>query len=180
MRTVKFIPRYTVSDYNRWEGAWELIDGVPCAMSPSPVFRHQNFQAILLRQMGNALDAKSSACGNCTVVSDLDWIVDDDTVLKPDIAIVCGQQGDFITTPPVLIVEILSPSTAMNDRHVKFEIYQEQGVKYYIIADPAAHTYHSYLLTGQQYQEKELNAIEIHDGCTIGIDLSKAMAGLKD
>jgi hypothetical protein len=77
MRTLKFMPRYTVSDYRLWEGNWELIDGLPCSMSPSPVFRHQHFQSILMRQIGNSIDAKTNSCGNCTVVSELDWIIDD-------------------------------------------------------------------------------------------------------
>jgi Uma2 family endonuclease len=176
----KYIPHYTVSDYNLWEGNWELIDGVPCAMSPSPVFRHQNFMAILIGQIRIKLDADKGSCGDCTVVSDLDWIINDSTVLCPDIAIVCGHVGDFITKPPVLIVEILSPSTAINDRHTKFEIYQEQGVKYYIIANAATKTWQSYILQGSAYVEQEFASVEIHEGCSIAIDLHKAMAALKD
>lgn len=32
----KYLPRYTVEDYNRWEGDWELIEGIPYASAPSP------------------------------------------------------------------------------------------------------------------------------------------------
>ncbi len=148
-------------------------------MSPSPVFRHQNFMAVLMKQIGNNIDANAESCGDCTVISDLDWIVNDQTVLRPDIAIVCGQADDFITRPPVLIVEILSPSTAIKDRHLKFEIYQEHGVRYYVIANPATRTFQSYMLSGQEYIETELDTIEIYTGCTIALDMHKAMAGMK-
>ncbi len=41
MSAVKLLPYYTYEDYCRWEGRWELIDGIPFAMSPAPTPRHQ-------------------------------------------------------------------------------------------------------------------------------------------
>lgn len=38
---VKILSYYTYADYAQWEGQWELIDGIPYAMSPSPVPKHQ-------------------------------------------------------------------------------------------------------------------------------------------
>lgn len=32
---------YTYEDYLKWDGQWELIDGVPYSMAPSPSFTHQ-------------------------------------------------------------------------------------------------------------------------------------------
>jgi len=56
--------------------------------------------------------------------------------LQPDNSIICHQaSGPFLNQAPKLIFEILSPSTAAKDRTVKYEIYQSQGVKYYIIVD---------------------------------------------
>jgi hypothetical protein len=37
----KILPHYTYEDYCRWEGQWELIDGIPYAMSPMPRPQHQ-------------------------------------------------------------------------------------------------------------------------------------------
>ncbi len=50
--------------------------------------------------------------------------------LYPDVTIVCGaletQEGaDDICTNPVLIVEVLSPSTAAYDRGLKFQLYRQ-------------------------------------------------------
>ena len=36
----RVLPRHTWEDYARWEGHWELIRGVPFAMSPSPKVEH--------------------------------------------------------------------------------------------------------------------------------------------
>jgi hypothetical protein len=33
---VKILPHYTYRDYLHWEGKWEVIDGIPNAMSPAP------------------------------------------------------------------------------------------------------------------------------------------------
>ena len=33
---------YTYDDYIKWEGDWELIDGIAYAMAPSPLKTHQN------------------------------------------------------------------------------------------------------------------------------------------
>jgi len=35
------LPSYTYEDYKLWEGDWELIYGVPYAMAPAPMIKHQ-------------------------------------------------------------------------------------------------------------------------------------------
>ncbi len=42
----KYMPRYTIDDYKLWEGDWELIDGIPFAMTPSPFGKYQKFLEI--------------------------------------------------------------------------------------------------------------------------------------
>lgn len=41
MSAVKLLPHYSYDDYCNWEGRWELIEGLPFAMSPTPSPRHQ-------------------------------------------------------------------------------------------------------------------------------------------
>ena len=36
-----YYPYCDVSDYEVWEGDWELIEGIPYAMSPVPTMKHQ-------------------------------------------------------------------------------------------------------------------------------------------
>jgi Uma2 family endonuclease len=178
MRPLKYIPHYTVSDYNLWEGSWELIDGLPYSMSPSPVRRHQQLAALFTHQLVSSVE-KQKKCSNCIVVHELDWIIDNTTVVRPDIAIICNEKGDFISSPPVLIVEILSPATAFKDRQVKFDIYQEQGVKWYIIADTETKTYSIYLLSGKVYREQTaIETFAIHGSCKVQLDIEKALARL--
>lgn len=42
----------------------------------------------------------------------------------------------YLTKAPKVVVEILSPSTAKKDETVKFDIYEEEGVQYYILVYP--------------------------------------------
>jgi hypothetical protein len=37
----KYIPHYTYDDWLHWEGRWELIEGIPIALIPSPPPAHQ-------------------------------------------------------------------------------------------------------------------------------------------
>lgn len=36
---IEDLPHYTYDDYVTWEGRWELIQGIPYAMTPAPVIR---------------------------------------------------------------------------------------------------------------------------------------------
>jgi Uma2 family endonuclease len=92
---------------------------------------------------------------------------------------VCTETNDFITKPPILIVEILSPSTALRDRQVKYDIYQEQGVKYYIIVDPATKKHHAFQLKDGAYYDYNGNSFVIHEGCIIAMDIAILFDGVK-
>ena len=179
MQPHKYLPSYTVEDYNRWEGDWELIDGIPYSMSPSPVRKHQLIAAALFLQIGNSINSQKENCSDCNAFYELDWILSDSTVVRPDIAITCEETGDFLSKPPVVIIEILSPSTAFKDKHVKFDIYEEEGVKYYLVVDPNSKTYQVYELVNGHYLEREgISSFVIHDKCSIELNLDKALSEL--
>lgn len=128
-----FLPHYTYADYCRWEGQWELIEGIPYAMSPMPRPEHQAVATNLSAEFRSAL--KTANC-SCKVYQPIDYKVEEDTVLNPDLLIVCKPiTKQFLDFTPDLVVEILSPATELKDRHTKFEIYQQQKIPYYIIVD---------------------------------------------
>ena len=149
-----YIPRYTHQDYKLWEGDWELINGYPYAMSPSPLLKHQRIGRKFLQAISNELDNKKNNC-LCEAFYETDWKISEDTIVRPDIVIVCGSinVNDIITTTPILIVEIFSPSTRLKDRNLKFNLYQQCGVKYYLMADPDAKTIECFVLTNNAYIE---------------------------
>ena len=49
------LPNYCYEDYKRWEGNWELIYGVPYAMSPAPLIKHQRISNNIAWQLKNLL-----------------------------------------------------------------------------------------------------------------------------
>ena len=56
--------------------------------------------------------------------------------MQPDLLIVCDEiKQSYLDFPPVLVVEIISPSTALKDRNNKLNVYQHFGIKYYLIID---------------------------------------------
>lgn len=158
-------------DYLLWEGKWELIDGFPIAMSPAPIPRHQHISAALI----TAFSVGIKNCKACKVYDPIDYKVADDTILQPDILIVCKEiNKNYLDFPPSLVVEVLFPSTALRDRHTKFDIYEQQGVGYYVIADPEKKMLEVYRLINNKYSL--INATDdayqfvFDEECTIDIN----------
>ena len=155
--TQKILPHYTYEDYKIWEGKWELIDGFPIAMSPSPVPKHQLVAASLRMEIGIAL----KKCENCRVYDPVDYLISEDTIVQPDIMVLCKKPTKkFIDFTPSLVAEILSLSTALRDRNTKFELYQNEGIKYYLIVDADAKEIEIYQLVNKRYTLVNENASE--------------------
>ena len=156
MLTPEELPHYLYEDYAQWEGRWELIEGIPYAMTPSPNFRHQRISLKIARLLDESLDG----CDDCRAVLPVDWRVTEDTVVQPDNMVICYQpSGAFLTKAPALIFEILSPSTAEKDRRTKYSIYEREGVSYYCIVDPENKAIEIYRLDDERYV-KQLDAVD--------------------
>lgn len=52
---IKILPHYTYDEYCQWEGRWELIEGIPYAMSPAPSPRHQWISANIKYELTGAI-----------------------------------------------------------------------------------------------------------------------------
>ena len=77
-----------------------------------------------------------------------------DTMLEPDITIVCDSDKlDDIGCKgaPDMVIEILSPSTARNDRIIKYQLYEHAGVREYWIVDPDTRIVNVHLLEDGRY-----------------------------
>lgn len=170
----KYRPHYTYDDYCQWEGKWELIEGMPYALSPAPVPIHQRVNSTLVFEFESALKAGYK---KCKLYLPLDWKITEDTIVQPDLLIVCDKiEKKFLDFPPVLIVEVLSPSTAAKDRGLKMEIYQSQKVKYYLIADPQFKKLEVYQLLNNKYEPVAINpemyTFNLHEDCNAEVNLS--------
>ncbi|MBS3780537.1 MAG: Uma2 family endonuclease [Desulfovermiculus sp.] len=56
MTLMEHIQRYTLTDYAQWTGDWELIQGQPVAMTPSPGVSHQRISLKIARQLDEQLE----------------------------------------------------------------------------------------------------------------------------
>ena len=129
------IEHYTYEDYTHWEGKWELIEGVPYAMSPSPLRTHQNMAYEIARVLGNIVEEKE--CTKCEVLGEFDYKISNDTVLKPDIVFTCNETNErYLTKAPQIIFEVISSSSAKRDEIYKFSLYEAEKVKYYVLVYP--------------------------------------------
>ncbi len=128
------LPHYTYYDYEQWEGRWEVIQGIPFSMLPSPLPEHQLFASELTTRFSNAL--KALPCKDCYASLPVDYKISEDTIVQPDMLIICGRpRKAYLDFPPELVIEILSNSTLNKDRGIKFRLYQQARISYYLIVD---------------------------------------------
>jgi Uma2 family endonuclease len=111
---------------------YELLDGL-LLVSPAPVPLHQRAVLKLSRLLDDACPDSMEV-----FVAPLDWQPDPGTSLQPDILVVRNEDvgPKNITAPPVLAVEILSPSTRRKDLLLKRSKYEETGVAGFWTLDP--------------------------------------------
>ncbi len=151
MTTEKAIEYYNYSDYFHWEGKWELIEGIPMAMAPSPEIKHQAIAGKILNELMNSI----GDCERCLVLGEEDWKIRNDTVLKPDVVLICDEPNDkYITKTPEIIAEVVSKSTAKRDEVFKFSIYESEKVPYYIIVYPDDCKAKLYRLENNKYSKQ--------------------------
>ena len=129
--------KFTLEDYLGWSAdeRWELIDGNAFSMTPAPTFRHQQIVGSFYRILGNQLAGKSCV----VVISPIDVVLSSYDVVQPDVVVVCDRKKITeanIQGAPDIIVEVLSPSTALRDKREKKALYEKYGVREYIIVDP--------------------------------------------
>jgi Uma2 family endonuclease len=169
---------YTYEQYMTWDDSWELIDGVPYAMSPAPYPRHQKVLFNISKELDNNLECSNDVCE--VYISPVDWKIDETTVVQPDIALFCEEtEKQFFSKTPPLVVEVLSKATALKDVTTKKELYERTGVLYYIIVEPNTEIADVYKLTDGnylhlgKYTKNDTVTFDMPDVCSAAIDLSK-------
>lgn len=111
---------------------YELIDGC-LIVTPSPSMRHQIASMNLAYVLYTALPPELRV-----LTAPFDWIVDAHTKLQPDLLVLrrTDPGPGALHVPPVLAVEILSPSTRHLDLGTKRLAIAAAGAAHYWIVDP--------------------------------------------
>ncbi|MDQ1249862.1 MAG: hypothetical protein QG597_4239 [Actinomycetota bacterium] len=127
----------------------ELIDG-QFVMTPAPGSYHQTVADAVCRHVWNAIRGT-----NLKVLSAPYEVVLGPHVVQPDV--VLAPQAHFtaknLPVPPLLAVEVLSPSTRHLDRGRKRDLYAEAGVAHYWIVDPDVPSITTYELANGAYRQ---------------------------
>ena len=169
----KYAAYYTIEQWEHWQDQWELIFGVPYCMSPAPSIRHQEVNLAILSQLKESL--RNSACRKCKVLMPVDWQISEDTVVQPDVLIVCKPvKGNRLTETPEVVFEVLSPSTEQKDRTEKFNLYRRAGVKYYVLVDPLEETVKAFEFKSPDLyvpMSIEKSLLFKMDGCEVQLEL---------
>jgi Uma2 family endonuclease len=149
---------YTYADYLSWQfdGAIELIKGKIMAMSPAPSSEHQ----CIVTNLGGVLynffykkpcklfyapfdvrlyDRKKSIVANIDIYS----------VVQPDLCVICDKtkiDSKGCLGSPDWVIEILSRGNSKKEMQLKYQLYQESGVKEYWLVYPGEKAVHQFVL----------------------------------
>jgi len=172
-RAIQILPQYTYADYVNWEGQWEIIHGIPYAKSPAPRPLHQLVASNISRVLGLALSGNECSC---QVYLPIDYKIAEDIIVQPDLLIACDPiEKKYLDFAPALVVEILSDSTRLKDRHLKFSLYEKAAISYYIIVDADDQTVEIYQLNENATYKliDSTHKLQLSTVCTIQLDVEK-------
>ncbi|MGH9157482.1 MAG: Uma2 family endonuclease [Acidimicrobiales bacterium] len=128
----------------------ELVDGV-LVVTPAPGTDHQTcvLSLAVLLKAAVAADQK-------VMIAPYDWVAGPRMVFEPDLLVarLVDLGPDRLERPPLLVVEVLSPSTRRFDLGLKRSAYAEAGAGWYWVVDPVAPSLTVLALDGDVYVEQ--------------------------
>ena len=143
------IERMTVATFLDWAGRrpegerWELVEGAPVPVR-GPTSAHAMAaetvtHARIKRRIDHALgEALANGRHDCEVfVSGPKVQIDANTAFEPDVVVSCAEVPEGLLVPePLLVVEVLSPSTRDKDFTIKLAGYAAlPSVAHYLLVD---------------------------------------------
>jgi Uma2 family endonuclease len=134
-------PRMTVDEYLAWAveqpGRYELVDGNVIAMSPESA-GHAERKAAVHAALLDHIRHRGLPCH--ALPDGMTVRIDAATAYEPDAVVYCGNKlaSSAIEVPnPVIVVEVLSPSTRHIDLSTKLaDYFRLPSVTHYLIVDP--------------------------------------------
>lgn len=129
---------------------YELLDG-SLIVTPSPSYSHQDV-------VGHLHLTLSAACPPDlkVLLAPFDVVLAEDTVLIPDLIV--ARRADFTSRdlpgPPLLAIEVLSPSTSRIDRTLKRSRLEAAGCPAYWVIDPLEPSITVWELVEERYVDR--------------------------
>jgi Uma2 family endonuclease len=145
----------------------ELVTYGDELMSPAPELNHQRIVVQLVAMLVNL------ALPGDVFTAPTDVHLDDSTVVQPDVLWVSpdntsvADDGKRLRGAPDLVIEVLSPGTAQQDKTTKFKLYEQSGVREYWIVDPVYRLVDVWTLTEGVYRQQGVYGVD--DGFESGV-----------
>lgn len=183
--------KMTADEFLVWaetqEGRWELHKGVPVrkhdpAKGQSERIRHIRVKNAVVRALGAAI---AHSGRDCEALADGATVrLEDETTYEPDAVVYCGERlgNDEIVVPePLIIVEVLSPSTAYKDVGDKLlDYFRLPSLAHYLVVDPLSVHIAHYHRAGHDIVTKIFRAGELRlDPPGLLIDVASLFAPLQ-
>jgi Uma2 family endonuclease len=163
----------TVAEFEDWRARqperWEFIDGQPRLMAPASM-KHSIIKANAFAALRTAL-----AGTRCTALVDGPQILTDEISAIPDV-VVTGSPIDLSTpviAEPVIIVEVMSPSSEADDAGRKWSSYPKiPSLKHYLVLSQDERVVQVHSRSGDLWRERFISsaAIELDDP-TVRLDV---------
>jgi len=139
-KAISSAPRMTVEQFLAWledgpEGArYELVAGEVVAMAPERA-AHARLKARIWRALDDQIVAHGLSCE--ALPDGMTVKIDEHTAYEPDALVHCDQPlpDDAIIVPaPVIVVEVLSPTTKAHDAGAKLaDYFRLPSVRHYLL-----------------------------------------------
>ncbi len=134
--------RMTVEQYFAWAerrpGRYELVNGAVHEMSPETAGHAKTKAAVYVALM---VAIRRHGIGCHALPDGMTIRIDETTAFEPDAVVYCGEELDAaaVEVPnPVIVAEVLSPSTRHIDLSAKLAGYlRVPSIVHYLIVDPA-------------------------------------------
>jgi Uma2 family endonuclease len=149
----------TVAEFEAWHARqperWEFIRGQPRLMAPASI-RH----SIIKRNITVALHAALAPHG-CEVLVDGPQILTDEISAIPDVVVTCARLDltTLVIAEPVIIVEVISPSSEQNDTGLRWLAYRNiASLRHYIVLSQNQRLAHIHSRAGDIWRERFVSA----------------------
>jgi Uma2 family endonuclease len=149
----------TVAEFEAWHARqperWEFIRGQPRLMAPASM-NH----SIIKRNVGFALQAALASRG-CEALVDGPQILTEEISAIPDVVVTCSSidHSTPVIAEPVIIVEVMSPSSEQNDTGLRWLAYRNiASLKHYIVLSQNQRLVQVHSRAGEIWRERFVSA----------------------
>jgi Uma2 family endonuclease len=145
----------TVAEFEEWHRhqpeRWEFIRGEPRMMAPASM-SHSIIKRNVLRVFDRALEGSA-----CQALVDGPQILTDEISAVPDVVVTCKALD--LSTPviaePVIIVEVMSPSSEINDTGLRWLAYRKiPSLRHYLVLAQDRRLVHIHSRAGDIWRER--------------------------